>query len=351
MVLMLTWEYPPRVVGGISRHVEGLSRALVKRGIGVHVVTPEFPNTPFEELKDEVHIHRVAIETPAPSFHSWVMLMNHFFVKRVAQLTSEYRFDIIHAHDWLTTPSAVELKHLLKAVLIITIHSLEFRRSGGSQGAESRMVESIEWWSTYEATLVIVCSRSTRNDVVERFLVPEDKLCVIPNGIDAKALEGTVDRSWVRARYGIYDDDKLVLFVGRLTDQKGCDYLIKALSMLPYNVKLIIVGDGWMRELLERDVATLGLSQRVKFAGFLPDHEMMALMKAADVLVVPSVYEPFGMVALEGMASGVPVVASNVDGLSEIISHEDNGISVYPRNPSFYSLGHQQSAIRPKKCR
>ena len=346
-VVMLSWEYPPRIVGGISRHVDGLSKALVKMGVGIHIITNDFPGASSEEIVDEVRVHRVPIEIAAPNFHTWVMLMNHFFAKRLAQLAREYQFDVVHAHDWLTTTSAVEAKHYLETPFVATLHSLEFKRSGGIYSVESRMIENVEWWSTYEAGIVIVCSGSMKRDVVERFATPEAKVWVLPNGINPVEFQGALDKGSVRSRYGVFGDDRLVLFVGRLTPQKGCEYLIRALQRLPHNIKLIIVGDGWMRGSLESEAYTTGQSWRVRFTGFLPDREVISLMKVADVLVVPSVYEPFGVVALEGMAAGAPVVASNVDGLAEVVHHEHNGIIVHPRDPDSIAWGVQRVLSDP----
>jgi len=341
-VLMLTWEYPPRIIGGISRHVEGLSEALVRKGLEVHIVTPDFPGAPYEENVKGVYVHRVSVETPAPDFPTWVMLMNHYLAKRAADIANSINgFDLIHAHDWLVELAGIEAKHFLNAELITTLHSLEFKRVGFISSPFSRMVDSIEWWSTYESKLIIVCSGSMKGDLMYKFNIPEEKIKVIPNSIDNSKFDIYVDKVAVRSRYGVYDNERLVLFLGRLTSQKGCDYLIRAMHLLPshLNAKLIIVGDGWMRSDLEREVFSSGLGWKVRFTGFLPDSEVIQLLKSADVLVVPSVYEPFGIVALEGMAAGVPVVVSNVDGLSEVIKHDYNGVHVYPRDPSSIAWG------------
>jgi glycogen(starch) synthase len=338
-ILMISWEYPPRIVGGISRAVDGLSKALTKKGDEVHVVTNEFPSALSEEDVEGVQIHRVPVEITAPNFHSWIMLMNHFFTKRIAQLAKEHRFEIIHVHDWLTTPSGVEAKHFLDASLVTTLHSLESGRSGGLNSVESRMVDNVEWWSTYEAAIVIVCSVSMKGEVVKNFATPETKVWVIPNGVDPTKFATNVDKSWVRSRYNISDGDILALFVGRLTSQKGCEYLIRAMTKVEPHVKLIVVGDGWMRNNLQSEAAASGQSWRIRFTGFLPDNEVVSLMKAADVLVIPSIYEPFGVVALEGMAAGVPVIGSDIDGLAEVIQHEYNGILVHAKDSNSIAWG------------
>jgi len=336
---MLSWEYPPNIVGGISRHVDELSKFLAKEGVEVTIITPETIGAPSQEVKDGVRVFRVPIQVPAPNFYTWIFLLNHFFSKRIAQLTREEgSFDIIHAHDWMTVPCSSEAKLYTGSNLVLTFHSLEFKRSMGAQTLESRMIESIEWWGSYDAQKLIVCSESMKRDVVGRFNVPGDKVAVIPNGIDPSRLNVKVDVSETRRRYNVFWGERMILFVGRLTHQKGCEYLIRAMPHVlgKHNAKLVIVGDGPSRGFLESEAKRLGLSDRIIFTGFLPDEEMIRLLKSADVLVVPSVYEPFGIVALEGMAAGVPVIVSDIDGLSEIVRHEVNGVKVFPGDP--YSI-------------
>jgi glycogen synthase len=342
-ILMFTWEYPPRIIGGISRVVEGLSKALTKQGIEVHVITNEMPGSPFEENDEGVFVHRVPINTPAPNFHSWVLLMNHYFAKRAGLLGQEVgHFDIVHAHDWLVLPSTAESKNFFKCTMVSTLHSLEYKRSGGVTSPEGRMVESLEWWLTYESSLVIVSSNAMKNDTKLKYQVPEQKVWVIPIGLNpTKFLNAHPNKDQVRERFGASRSDKLILFVGRLTHQKGCEFLIRAIpSLAKYNnVKLVTVGDGYMRGELENIAQATGEGWRVRFTGFMPDSEVVDLMMSADVMVIPSVYEPFGVVALEAMAAKVPIVASEVDGLAEIIKHEYNGILTYPKDPSSISWG------------
>ncbi len=333
---MLTWEYPPNIIGGISRHVDELSRFLVKKGVDVTILTPETLGSPLFEKVGGVNVFRVQIQVPAPSFHIWIYLMNHFFSKKIGHLIKDVGpFDIVHAHDWMVVPSASEAKHYTTSKMVLTFHSFEFKRSQGSQTLESRMIESLEWWGSYESSKIIVCSNSMRRDAEQRFNLSPRKISVIPNGVDQDRIKIDFDYDRTRERYGVYWGEQMILFVGRLTSQKGCEYLIRAMPQIlsRHNAKLIVVGDGPSRSYLESEVSRLGLSGRVRFTGFLSDQEMVKLMKSADVLVVPSIYEPFGIVALEAMAAGVPVVASDVDGLSEIIKHEVNGLKVFPHDP------------------
>jgi glycogen synthase len=340
---MLTWEYPPRIVGGIARVVEGLSKALTTLGVEVHVITNEMPGSPMEENDHGVFIHRVAISSPAPNFHTWVLLMNHYFAKRAGTLAQEVgQFDIVHAHDWLVLPSTAEAKNFLGCKMVSTLHSLEYKRAGGVTSPEGHMIESFEWWLTYESSIVIVCSNAMKGDTKWKYQVPDDKIWVIPIGLDPSKFQNVhPERDQVRERFGIGPSQKLVLFVGRLTHQKGCDFLIRAIPSVSkfHDARLVVVGDGYMRGELEYVAQTTGEPWRIIFTGFLSDKEVVDLMLSADVMVIPSVYEPFGVVALEAMAAKVPIVASDVDGLAEIVKHEYTGILVYPRDPSSISWG------------
>ncbi|MDA4111248.1 MAG: glycosyltransferase family 4 protein, partial [Thaumarchaeota archaeon] len=241
-ILMLSWEYPPRIVGGISRVVEGLSRSLTELGHEVHVITNEMPGSSFEDNDRGVIVHRVRIETPTPTFQTWVMMMNHYFSKRAGRLAKETgAFDIVHVHDWLVLPCGAEIKTFLETTMVSTLHSLEFRRSSGVTTPESKMVDSLEWWITYESSVVIVCSESMKIDARNQFQLPEKKVRVIPIGIDPDKFNGIhPNRERVRQRHGVFPGEKLVLFVGRLTHQKGCEYLIRAIPYVSrfFDVKL-----------------------------------------------------------------------------------------------------------------
>jgi glycosyltransferase involved in cell wall biosynthesis len=338
---MTTWEYPPRIVGGIARHCEGLAKALVKQGHEVHVFTLDFPGTPEYEEVEGIRIYRTRSEVGHPNFLTWVLLFNHYIEKRLAGASQLVDFDILHVHDWLTAPCSIGFKHFRKKPLVFTAHSTENGRSG-LHIPDSYTIDGLEWWSTYEANKIIVASGSMKGEVCGHFHVPDNKVEIIPNGIDAGKFDVSVDKGAVRARYGVQPYEKLVLCVGRLVPQKGIEYLIHAVPIVARRrpeAKFIIAGDGWYRDHLQWIANTTGHRWRITFTGFIPDWDLIALTKSADVLVVPSVYEPFGIVALEGMAAGVPVVASQVGGLTEFIEHDRTGVLAYARNPESIAWG------------
>jgi len=341
-ICMLTWEYPPRIVGGIARHCFGLARALTRIGHSVYVVTLDFPGAPQYEESDGVKIYRILIELGHPNFIVWTLLFNHFMEKRVAMLSRNVKFDVIHAHDWLVAPVSISSKHYLKAPLISTIHSTEVGRSHGLHNPDSYLIDGIEWWLTYESKRVIVTSSSMKNEVEGHFRLPSWKIDVIPNAIDASKYEITIDRALVKRRFGIDPSERIILFVGRLVPQKGVEYLImaapKILSEHP-EARVVIVGDGWSKDQLWNLAVSTGCQHKITFLGFLSDQDLIELTLSSDVLVVPSIYEPFGIVALEGMAAGVPVVASNTGGLAEIIEHDKTGFLAYKESPDSIAWG------------
>ncbi len=339
---MLTWEFPPRIVGGISRHCFGLAKAIAKRGHEIHVITLDFPNTPQYEEIDGVKIYRTSIELGHPNFIIWTFLFNHFMEKKVAVLNREYGFNIIHIHDWLTAPVGITSKYHLDRPLISTIHSTEVGRVQGLYNPDSHFIDGLEWWTTYESKRVIVASNSMKYELEDHFHLPGEKIDVIPNAIDTTRYDRNVDREAVKRRYGISPYERIVLFIGRLSPQKGVEYLIKAVPFIlnrhPEAV-FIIIGEGLSKEYLMDLAHKSGYSHKIRFFGFLPDQDLIELTMSADVLVLPSIYEPFGIVALEGMAAGVPIVASNVGGLTEIVEHDKTGVLVYPRDPASIAWG------------
>jgi glycogen(starch) synthase len=332
-ILHLTWEYPPRIVGGISRHVYYLAQELANLGSEVYIVTLEFPNASFEESYNNVYVYRVKVEFPSYDFLTWVYAFNHFFEKKVAMLNKS--FDIIHIHDWLVAPAGISLKYFLKKPLILTLHSLEIGRVGSISNPVSSVISSIEWWSTYEAKKIITTTNFMKQEIINHFKVPENKIEIIFNGINVNGYNIQVDKNEIKRKLGIPEHCKIVLFVGRITEQKGVKYLIEA---SPYvlknnsNVRFVIVGDGWQINEIKQRINDLNLNWAIKLTGYVDDFTLKQIIKSADVLVAPSIYEPFGLVALEGMANGIPVIVSNIGGFKEIVEHNVDGLHVNPFN-------------------
>lgn len=330
-ILTLSWEYPPYKIGGIAEHVYELSKALTRRGQEVHVVT--LGDFPYEE-DEGVRLHRIAVDASRPDF---ITRMNEEMKKIGASIIESTNIDIIHAHDWLVGSAAIDLAFKYKKPLVSTIHSTEFGRSQGLKEEYQRRIHEVEERLVSISDHVIVCSESMKREIQDLFGVTE-KISIIPNGVDVSKFGFFVDREAIKEKFCGLKSTKMILFLGRLVYQKGVNVLIGAMpiilssySRVERDVRLVIVGEGPMRKQLEKDADYLGVSKHVVFTGFLDDYTVRRLLKAADMTVVPSLYEPFGIVALEAMAAKTPVVASDVGGLSELIS-DGRGVKVSPNN-------------------
>lgn len=329
-VLMLTWEYPPNAVGGLARHVAGLSEAMAEDGTRVTVVSAGTADSPSASANGHRVLRAPGGHPPALDFAGSVHHLNFELLSRVMREVDKGRaFDLVHAHDWLAAFAARAVKHALRIPMIATIHSTEWGRHHGLHSPLQRYISDIEWWLCYEAWRVIVCSEAMRGEVRSVFQVPADKVRVIPNGtrLPSRPLGDGEELRRFRRQY-CADEEMLLFYVGRLVREKGVQTLIEAVCRLRASgaaVKLVVAGTGPMREELERLAQALGVSPHVYFTGYVQDAVRDGLLQAADAAVFPSLYEPFGIVALESMAAGLPTIVSDVGGLREIVEHGITG--------------------------
>ena len=331
-ILMLSWEYPPRVVGGIAHVVSELSRALVQEGNEVTVITTLEENLPEHEEKDGVSIYRVAPYHGRPlNFFAWVHQLNLAVLEQGVRLGLEQPFDLIHAHDWLVAYAGRGLKHIFRRPLIASIHATEFGRNQGLHNDEQRYIGEVEWSLTYEAWRVICNSRYMREEIEGVFNLPPDKISIVSNGIRPEAFRVSSPDPVVRRQFAA-PEEKIIFFIGRLVREKGVQVLLEALprmeQQLGQPVRAIIAGQGPYGEELHRISLHLGIDRRVTFAGYIDEEKRNQLYALADVAVFPSLYEPFGLVALEAMATGTPVVVSDTGGFAETVEHGVNGVRV-----------------------
>ena len=337
-ILMLTWEYPPRVVGGIARVVYDLSKTLIKDGHDVTVVTYKEGDAPYFEDDKGVKVYRVDNYMINPNnFIDWIMQLNFNLIAKANELIAkEGNFDVIHAHDWLVAYAAKTLKNSYNIPIVATIHATESGRNSGIHDETQRYINDTEWMLTYEASEVIVNSNYMKNELQRLFGLPYEKINVVPNGVNLNLFNG-VERDYNFRRRFAMDNEKIILFMGRLVYEKGIQHLIAAMPKILngyHDSKLIICGKGGMLDELKAEANALGLGQKVYFAGYMNGKDVQRMYKAADIAVFPSTYEPFGIVALEAMLSENPVVVSDVGGLNEIVQHRENGMKSYAGNPN-----------------
>ena len=335
-ILMLTWEYPPRIVGGIARVVHDLSKRLIKDGHDVTVVTYREGELPYYENDKGVEVYRVDNYMITPNnFIDWIMQLNFNLVAKASEIIAkEGNFDVIHAHDWLVANAAKTLKHAYNIPLVSTIHATESGRNSGIHDETQRYINDTEWMLTYESTEVIVNSNFMKGHIQGLFGLPFDKINVIPNGINLTNFNG-IERDYEFRRQYALDNEKIILYMGRLVYEKGIQHLISAMPKILDNyhdAKLIVAGKGGMLDELKAQVEYMGISNKVYFTGYLDAKQVQKMYKCADVAVFPSTYEPFGIVALEAMLAGVPTVVSDVGGLNEIVEHGITGMKSYAGN-------------------
>jgi glycogen synthase len=328
---MLSWEFPPRIIGGLAPHVYELSRALVRKGVEVHVATCDFPGAEAYEVVDGVVVHRVdSYGSPTPDFATWVAMMNVNLQRELAEIISSNGISLLHAHDWLVANASIGLKHIFRLPLVATVHSTENGRRNGVHNDYQKMISSTEDWLCREAWRVICCSKYMENEINSTLGVADTRIDIVPNGIKIELFQKQMNLVELRSRYA-QPYEKLVLFVGRLVQEKGVSLIVEAAPKLrDLNVKFIVVGEGYLKEELIRRVKELGLSDNVYVTGFLESETIRGLFRVADVCLIPSLYEPFGIVALEAMASGAPIVTTGSGGLGEILEPDKTATFVYP---------------------
>ncbi len=353
-ILMLTWEYPPRVVGGISSGVYALSHRLIKDGHEVTVVTYRDGEVPYYEDDKGVKVYRVDNYMIQPNnFIDWILQLNFNMVERASQIIAEQgKFDVIHAHDWLVANAAKTLKHSFDIPIVATIHATEAGRNSGIREPNQKYINDTEWMLTYEANEVIVNSNYMKSEVQRLFGLPFEKINVVPNGVNLNKFTG-MDRDYSFRRKYAMDNEKIILFMGRLVYEKGVQNLIAAMPKVLasyHDAKLVIAGKGGMLDELKAQADYLGISNKVYFAGYMNGKDVERMYKAADISVFPSTYEPFGIVALEGMLAERPIVVSDAGGLGEIVEHRVTGMKSYCGNPNSIADSILELLFNPELC-
>ncbi|MFA5239644.1 MAG: glycosyltransferase [Phycisphaerae bacterium] len=370
---MLGWEFPPFISGGLGTACYGLTKGLDQLGVNVTFCLPKAIDSncalhvkmlaptssssslnvdtlKFDELKNvtfrtinsplqpyatpDIYQQRIE-ETLRQKQQQQVRGNNtdsnfmgathyggdmynevHRYAAIAAELAESEQFDVIHAHDWMTFPAGVAVAAVTGKPLIVHVHSTEFDRSGENV---NQMIYDIERMGMEHADKVIAVSYLTRGIIIERYGINGEKVEVVHNSVQRNSNGcGALTDS------GIKKDEKIVLFLGRITMQKGPEYFLRAAKKVldvMDNVKFVMAGSGDLMHRAIEMAAELGIGQKVLFTGFLRGEEVRRIYEMADLYVMPSVSEPFGIAPLEALNNDVPVIISKQSGVSEVLTH------------------------------
>ena len=340
-ILMIGWEFPPFHSGGLGVVCYHLTKALTKQGVEIIFVLPQsfdikinymrflfadlFPGLKLEKIKFLLSAYvtsKIYEKTRNINILSKFSSEDDLSKKveeygaRTKQAIKNEQFDVIHVHDWLTIPAGIAAMKKSKKPLIVHIHSTEFDRTGGQN--INQYVYEIEKWGMEQADLVVAVSNFTKNIIIRNYGIEPSKIRVIYNAIDfSETILDDLFKSKIK-------DKQIVLFLGRITIQKGPDYfLLAAKKVLEYNpnILFVIAGSGSMEKQIVEMAAELDIADKVLFTGFLRDKELVQIYQIADLYVLSSVSEPFGLTPLEALNYGTPVLISRQSGVSEILSH------------------------------
>jgi glycogen(starch) synthase len=324
-ILLISWEYPPVIEGGLARHVRKLSEHLVREGVEVHVLSRSGGHLPVEEVRHGVVVHRVR-EPEFPkdinAFVHWVDHMNADMFELGVGLCEQLEFDLVHSHDWLVADVAEQLARRVGCPWLVTVHATEFgRHQGWVETYPQSHIHAVERRMVAAADRVITCSHYMRGHVASVFEAPLERITVIQNAVDPQDLEPMADLDFLRARFAT-PQERLVLLVGRLVYEKGFHLALDALAQVSKSdggVRFVVAGSGTAEAELRRQAERLGLMARGSFLGWVGDDMLHSLYRVADLCIVPSLYEPFGLVALEAMACGCLCIVADTGGLREVV--------------------------------
>ena len=335
-VLMFGWEFPPMSSGGLGTACYGLTKSLSRKGVEITFVLPYSGDFDADFLKlipaGNIKIKKVATllqpymtsneykkslaKSQIPGIYGSTLFDEvHRYTLAAEKIAEDEEFDVIHCHDWMTFGAGIAAKRKKKKPLVLHVHSTEFDRTGNH--ITNQHVYNLERQGMQKSDRIIAVSNFTKNKIMDHYGMPSEKINVVHNAVD-------FSQHYYDEGFEIKKTDRIVLFLGRITLQKGPDYFVHAAKKVlehDKNVRFIIAGSGDMEPFVIEKAAELGISSKVLFAGFLNQDDVERAYKMADLYVMPSVSEPFGITALEAMKNKTAVIVSKQSGVSEVIRH------------------------------
>ena len=353
-VLCLATEFPPAHGYGLGRYTSEHCAALTGAGVDAHVACNNFDAAQEHGLDAGVPVSNAPYVLPfqgycevADVLHGNVSLLG----RGIEMLRRNGGYDLVQVHDWLAASAAKALQETFGLPVVVTIHDTQIGKALGKLDPHQQYVAAMEGWLCDLADAVTVNSEFIRRELIEAYSVPADKITVIGCGVNPESFHTRSDPRLFKTVF-CQPGEQLVAFVGRLAQLKGPHVLLEAIPQLATvcpRARFVFAGEGQMQEPLQRRAAELNVADRVRFVGHLRGQVLATFYRAADVLVVPSLYEPFGMVALEGMVCGTPVIACDTGGLSDIIEHEVSGVKVPPNDPRALASALAQLLLNPAR--
>jgi 1,4-alpha-glucan branching enzyme len=326
-LLLLTWEFPPHIVGGLARHTEGLSLYLQKNGVEVHVITAKTPHIDNEFAEVEgVKVYRIdPLNANDNQFLNWIGGLNLEMVQKALELANEHQYHMIHAHDWLVGEAALTISNVLKLPLVTTIHATEYGRNSGIFTELQQFIHNKENQLVHCSNHIIVCSDYMKEEVSSIFTVREEKISIIPNGV---RIEMENNRSSNNLHPFLEREERSIIFsIGRLVMEKGFDLLIEAAAKIKRrDICFVIAGIGPMYHEYERLIKRYELEESVYLVGFISDQQRNQFFEHCTMAIFPSRYEPFGIVTLEAMKFSKPIIVTEIGGLRGINIHRETGL-------------------------
>ncbi len=303
-VLMIGWEYPPKIDGGLGAHFYNLTSSLAKQDVGITAVLPSFCRARATKNIHFVFAHFSKKGRSYTGFLESVKRYNKSICRITPALVREKKIGLIHAHDWITFESAVWLKEKTGKKLLITFHSTEYDRNEYADAKDP--ICRMEKTAAKKADGIIAVSSMVRDALVKKYGADRKKISVVPNGPSLSGFPKAKEKN-------------TVLFAGRLASQKGAEYLLGAIPLIKHECRFLFCGEGHLRKPLEAYAEAIGVAGRAEFRGFVPKKKLGRLYSECSIFASPSLREPFGISLLDAMAAGKPCVATRNTGLLEFL--------------------------------